>query len=706
MWKASSLSTALLVLIAVIPAGASSQGYVYDNGYFYYVDGTVTLQRASSPETELGEPNVPVLPGDRIWTAAGAFTEIRLADAAKLRLGESTKIDVVTLGSQPSISLWNGSVIVRTEANQPSVRVDTPAGSFYAQSNGTYRIDLHDASTMTVSATTGVAELASDGGSVLVRAGQRSVLTAGSAPSEPFAFDTASWDPFDTWSHERDGRTSHARSVPLAELPTEVHHYVDDLDEHGSWRQNSEYGSVWYPTVAAGWAPYRHGRWGYTSYGHTWVSYEPWGWAPYHYGRWGYDRYGWHWIPGRYWGPAWVSFAVGPTWVGWSPLGYYGGSVFAYNHVYYDYNYYRHERNRYYRGRAVPRHVYEHGAGWNYSRKDQFRSRKARLRASDVRGSAGRARVYDDGRVLDRGLNAHLAQQNRAPAAAPFRGRNAFNRTRARSAVVRGNSLGAGSQPSRRTEAGTNTAARARSRVFRSGASSTTRALDSAGFASGINRDTRARTRPNQTRGQARNRAMPTVNRDRATQSPANRSRARTRGRTFGAPSTTSPPQTRERNRQPRPTPTMRTAPSRNRPPVTRSRTTRPNRSGAATRTPQRNRQTYGTTQTPNSNRGGVTRAPNRSRPNNRVTRPSSTRPNRGATRAPSRSRPNNRVTRPSNTRPNRGATRAPSGSRPNRGVTRAPSRSRSGSRSGVGSSGSRGGARPSGAARRTRPRN
>ena len=48
-----------------------------------------------------------------------------------------------------------------------------------------------------------------------------------------------------------------------------------------------DYGPVWTPTVDAGWAPYRDGRWVWEPYwGWTWVSYEPWGWAPYHYGRW------------------------------------------------------------------------------------------------------------------------------------------------------------------------------------------------------------------------------------------------------------------------------------------------------------------------------------------------------------------------------------------------------------------------------------
>jgi hypothetical protein len=35
----------------------------------------------------------------------------------------------------------------------------------------------------------------------------------------------------------------------------------EDLDRHGEWVREAEYGYVWRPTyVVAGWAPYRDGR--------------------------------------------------------------------------------------------------------------------------------------------------------------------------------------------------------------------------------------------------------------------------------------------------------------------------------------------------------------------------------------------------------------------------------------------------------------
>ena len=90
---------------------------------------------------------------------------------------------------------------------------------------------------------------------------------------------------------------------------------------------------------AAGWQPYRAGRWIWQDpWGWTWVSTERWGWAPYHYGRWVTWRSGWYWVPVAprasvvVYSPALVAFVGGgpgfsvsvggggTDYVGWFPL--------------------------------------------------------------------------------------------------------------------------------------------------------------------------------------------------------------------------------------------------------------------------------------------------------------------------------------------------------------------------------------------------
>ena len=373
---------------------------------------TSRCQRATEPEPEPGAINVPILPGDRLWTHASSRVAIRFADGTILRLDESTKVDFVAFDGEPNILLWSGSAILKLGASSAKPRIDSQAGSVYPQFEGVYRIDVRDGTTMTLSVRQGRAELASTEGSVLVGAGEQSFIEASQepqSPSTPLAFVAASGDAFDQWSAQRDLYDPRRREVPLAEVPEEVHHYVDELSEHGEWRAHEEQGYAWYPSVSVGWAPYRHGRWGYTHYGYTWISYEPWGWAPYHYGRWGYNHHGWHWVPGRHWGPAWVSFAIGPAWVGWSPLGYYGGAVFSYTSLHHGFNNYDGGRARYRGGKAVPRHVYDNGAGWNFSHTRNFgsRTRHARLRVDQVRSTSSAAALLTTASVLDRNLTPH-----------------------------------------------------------------------------------------------------------------------------------------------------------------------------------------------------------------------------------------------------------------------------------------------------------
>ena len=66
-------------------------------------------------------------------------------------------------------------------------------------------------------------------------------------------------DSFDEFCRQRDDRSDHAKS--RAYVSEDVIGY-QDLDDYGSWREESQYGWVWTPrTVAQDWAPYRYGRW-------------------------------------------------------------------------------------------------------------------------------------------------------------------------------------------------------------------------------------------------------------------------------------------------------------------------------------------------------------------------------------------------------------------------------------------------------------
>lgn len=100
-------------------------------------------------------------------------------------------------------------------------------------------------------------------------------------------------------------------------------YFHDRLAGAGVWFHDRRWGEVWRPTlVEAGFHPYRHGHWAFTSeFGWTWVSAYDWDDSPFHYGRWVDDiDAGWIWVPGYVWSPAWVVWRTGGGVIGWGPM--------------------------------------------------------------------------------------------------------------------------------------------------------------------------------------------------------------------------------------------------------------------------------------------------------------------------------------------------------------------------------------------------
>ena len=128
--------------------------------------------------------------------------------------------------------------------------------------------------------------------------------------------------PTDRWSDERDKvllSTTSAAHVPG------LRYGLADLDAYGVWIESADFGTVWKPKAAAGWAPFRNGKWlWYDGLGYTWVGDDPWGWLPYHYGRWIQQEGSvWIWAPGEsaVFKPGEVYWLKSAKLVGWGPAG-------------------------------------------------------------------------------------------------------------------------------------------------------------------------------------------------------------------------------------------------------------------------------------------------------------------------------------------------------------------------------------------------
>jgi hypothetical protein len=356
-----------LLALGLSSAVGADEGY--RDGRVLYLESGVVLQRATEAGSEEATVNLPLLPGDRVWTDSTGRADFQFPDGTRLRLDSRSKIDYVAHDEsgheQVVLRLWSGGVYLHVRGEAASYELETPGGLVTVQDQGLVRIDVEGRETR-LTVYEGEALLESGDRRVKVARGERTYARQGESPERAQAFEDEG-DDFARWNEDRERRDAWA-STSRRYLPDELDAYAGELDVHGTWYHEAEVGHVWRPYVTAGWRPYGQGRWTWTAFGWTWVPNESWGWAPFHYGRWGHSvALGWYWIPGRTWGPGWVSWAVGGDHVGWCALGRHDRPIFPPRH---------HEHDR-----AVPRGS---RSAWSFVRRHDLGNRDvARRRVDD-----------------------------------------------------------------------------------------------------------------------------------------------------------------------------------------------------------------------------------------------------------------------------------------------------------------------------------
>ncbi len=334
---------ALLLVLAPSAIVAQTAAY-YDRSYvrMSYVQGDVYVQRGQDLGFQAGEVNLVVVAGDKIGTRAGRL-ELQLGRQNYLRLDNDTVIEMAALpgadGEPTKVHLLAGSIFVRVHAldGARNFEIDSPDASFYILGEGLYRLDVRDGRETSLLVLEGEAEASGEQGSLVARSGESLVAADGRFVENPSAL-AASGDDFSSWNNARE--SVYARPVGQSYLPAEYSEYEPELAESGSWSYESDYGYVWVPRVYDDWRPYSYGHWTwYPIIGWTWISDEPWGWCTSHYGRWGWGSHlGWYWIPQSHWGwgPAWVHWYWDSSYIGWSPLSYWGYPCHLVNNRFYD----------------------------------------------------------------------------------------------------------------------------------------------------------------------------------------------------------------------------------------------------------------------------------------------------------------------------------------------------------------------------------
>jgi hypothetical protein len=264
--------------------------------------------------------NMPVRSLDRIVLQDESVLEIELTASNVIRLGPLTDLVFDELGdNRLEISLTAGDLILRV-ANPPYPVVAFPSGRVKIRESGVYRVGYRPGGKVRVTVRKGSAEAVTETAFRVVTVGQV-IEIAGPEDGLRGVSRIDLKDDLDFWSDRRDA--GRLKSATLSYVGA-GYAGAYDLDRHGEWGHEEEYGWVWSPAVGPGWSPYEHGEWAYyPSWGWTWLSYEPWGWLPYHYGRWVSIGFGsrWGWVPygmGR-WAPALVFFEFRDERLHWWP---------------------------------------------------------------------------------------------------------------------------------------------------------------------------------------------------------------------------------------------------------------------------------------------------------------------------------------------------------------------------------------------------
>ncbi len=295
--------------------------------------GTVSIQPAGSQDWGQVYTNLPVGPGDRIYTDQDGTVEVQVGQTY-LRIGPNT--DITLVGDDANGVTWGlaqGSVHLRSYGlwQGQVLNVSTPNGNGQLNTAGELRLDALPNQEATIfSSISGGLVVSGAGGFWQEMGNSQSLELAGINPVYPQWLQPVAPDYLDQWSRQRDEQIANAYSYRYVnpEVPGAA-----ELDADGDWIPDSDYGPMWYPrNVSADWQPYHYGHWiNRQPWGWVWVEDERWGYAPFHYGRWVMYRGRWGWVPGPrevrpVWSPALVVFASGGNVGGvglsaWFPLG-------------------------------------------------------------------------------------------------------------------------------------------------------------------------------------------------------------------------------------------------------------------------------------------------------------------------------------------------------------------------------------------------
>lgn len=288
-------------------------------GHISYVDKGATVIRQDGSQ-QPAEINLPVAPGDQIFTGATERCEIQFDNGTVLRLDKNTSLTITTIAAPTltssmkitTMNLNQGQIYAMIQSyNKEMFQVMTPhaAIEFKKRSAATIRLL---ASTDTF--------LFVDKGKCAVKYGEEvsSVKTEtahsgkGYLISETQGFTRAEENnnlEFVAWNDyvNRNFQELHAG---VSNVPKKIYRFNKGLvywaekwsSLYGEWIYDDLFGYVWKPAdeiFSFSKRPFFHANFTRINGQVFVVPQQAWGWVPAHMGTWVWMRWGWTWVPGN-----------------------------------------------------------------------------------------------------------------------------------------------------------------------------------------------------------------------------------------------------------------------------------------------------------------------------------------------------------------------------------------------------------------------
>ena len=243
-----------------------------------YINGDVSFWRPGAQDWAAAKINMPLAPGDVVYSGGNGNVEVQIGPRAFVRAAEGTQIGLDN--QEPNyvqfrVTGGHASVDLRELAAGQTVEIDTPNAAFTIERTGYYHADVTEDSTTFQTHRGGSATMTPAGGVAGTVSASQQVVVTGTDAARVDVGPTPGLTEWDRWNYQR---TDQLVNSPSARYVAPDVYGTQELDRYGSWRAVESYGSVWVPrAVATSWTPYSIGRWIWDpGYGWTWLDDEPW----------------------------------------------------------------------------------------------------------------------------------------------------------------------------------------------------------------------------------------------------------------------------------------------------------------------------------------------------------------------------------------------------------------------------------------------